>query len=298
MFKKTLVCLTICIMVIAGLPLGAGAAPVITAAETTSAATALDPVGSNGSIDWDKRTIEAVGYGLPSSLSKSPAHAQLMARRAAIADAYRNLLEAIQGVKVDSETTVQNFETVNDTVKVKISGLVSGARIVTEQPLADGSYQVTMSVNLYGRSSLSEIIADTTKSAGQQPLPDPSLAYIPKALPAYTGLVIDTTGLPLVRAMSPVIYDETGRPIYGHTNLIPDYVVSKGMVDYMCTPEDLRDLDLGQSRAGINPISVKAIGLRDHNVNIVISQADADLILAANAQANFLPKATVCVKQN
>lgn len=297
MYKKVLVCLTICITLITGLPLGAGAAPVITSAENTTPSTALEPVGTNGSIDWDKRTIEAVGYGLPSSLSRSPAHAQLMARRAAIADAYRNLLEAIQGVKIDAETTVHNFETVNDTVKIKISGLVNGARIVTEQPLADGSYQVTMSVNLYGRNSLSEIIADA-KPANQQPLPDPSPAYIPKALPSYTGLVIDTTGLPLVRAMSPVIYDETGRPIYGHTNLIPDYVVSHGMVDYMCTPEDLRDLGLGQSRAGINPISVKAIGLRDHNVNIIISQADADLILAANAQANFLPKATVCVKQN
>lgn len=297
MFKKALVCLTICIMVIVGLPLGAGAAPIITATETATPVTALEPVGTNGSIDWNKGTIEAVGYGQPSSLSKSPAHARLMARRAAIDAAYRNLLEAIQGVKVDSETTVHNFETVNDTVKVKISGLVNGARIITEQPLADGSYLVTMSINLYGRSSLSEIIADARPGA-QHPFPDPSPAYIPKALPAYTGLIIDTTGLPLVRAMSPVIYDETGRLIYGHTNLITDYVVSKGMMDYLCTPEDLRDLDLGQSRAGINPISVKAIGLRDHNVNIVISQADADLILAANAQNNFLPKATVCVKQN
>jgi len=297
MVKKSLVCLTICIMVIASLPLTAGANPVITAAETTTSVTAVEPVGANGSIDWDKKTIEAVGYGLPATLSRSPAHARLMARRAAITDAYRNLLEAIQGVKVDSETTVHNFEAVNDTVKIKISGMVNGARIISEQPLADGSYQVTMSVNLYGRSSLAEIITDAAKPASSQPLPEPSPTYVPKAMQTYTGLVIDTTGLPLARAMSPVIYDETGRPIYGHTNLNPDYAVSHGILDYMCTPEDLRDLDLGQSRAGINPIFIKAVDLRDHNVNIVISQADADLILAANAQANFLPKATVCVKQ-
>jgi hypothetical protein len=70
------------------------------------------------------------------------------------------------------------------------------------------------------------------------------------------------------------------------------------MIDYIAAPEDLKAIELGQSRAGVNPIYVKAIGLRDHNANIVISQAAADLVLAANAQANFLPKAVVCVKQN
>ena len=289
MVKKTLIYLTICTMLIAGLPLIAIA---------NAAVTAIDSVGANGSINWDQGTVEAAGFGVPSIMSKSPAQARLMARRAAIVDAQRNLLEAVEGVKVDAETTVQNFATTNDIVKTKVSGMVRGARIVDEQQLADGTYQVTLRINLYGQSSLSELITDTTKPAAPVPLPMPSPYYTPVALPtAYTGLVVDVTGLPLVRAMSPVIYDDTGRPIYGHTNLIPDYVVSQGMIDYMCTPEDIRAIDLGQSRAGVSPIVVQAIGLRDHNVNIIISQADADRILAANEHGNFLPKAMVCVKQ-
>lgn len=295
MFKKTLVYLTICTMLIAALPLISSANTVSTSVNVS--VTAVEPVGATGSINWDQATVEAVGFGVPSKIAKSPAQAQLMARRAAIVDAQRNLLETIEGVKVDAETTVQNFELANDVVKTQVSGMVRNSRIINEQQLADGTYQVTMGINLYGQGSLSQIITDATKPATPVPLPDPSPSYTPVVLPEYTGLVVDVTGLPLVRAMSPVIYDNTGRAIYGHTNLIPDYVVSHGMIDYMCTPEDIRAIDLGQSRAGVSPLVVKALDLRDHDVNIIISQADADRILAANAQGNFLPKAMVCVKQ-
>lgn len=295
MFKKSLVYLTICTLLIAGLPLMVSASNVTTNVNVT--VNAVDQVGANGSINWDQGVVEAVGFGVPSSTAKSPAQARLMARRAAIVDAQRNLLEAIEGVKVDAETTVRNFETTNDTVKTQVSGMVKGAKIVNEQSMPDGTYQVTMRINLFGQGGLSEVISDATKPANIVPFPTPSPSYTPVVLPIYTGLVVDVTGLPLVRAMSPVIYDETGRAIYGHVNLIPDYVVSQGMIDYMCTPDDIRALELGQSRAGNTPLAVRAIGLRDNNVNIIISQADADRVLAANAQGNFLQKAMVCVKQ-
>lgn len=295
MFKKSWIHFTICALLFTALPLAAGATTVNT--NVTVAITPVDQIGVYGSINWEQGAVEAVGTGIPSRLAKSPAQARLMARRAAIADAQRNLLETIGGVKVTAETTVQNFETTSDTVKTRVTGIVKGAKIVDEQLLTDGSYQVTLRIDLFGRGSLTEVITDAIKPAAPTPLPLPSAAYTPAILPAYTGLVVDVTGLPLVRAMSPVIYDDTGRAIYGHVNLIPEFVVSHGMMDYMCTPEDLRALDLGQSRAGTKPIVVKAIGLRDHNINIIISQADADKVLAANVQDNFLPKAMVCVKQ-
>lgn len=294
MSKRLLICL--CTLLLASLPL-------VICADTLTAnvnlsVTAADSLGANGSLNWDKGTVEAIGFGVPSTLATSPAQARLMARRAAIVDAQRNLLEAIEGVKLDAETTLRNLQIENDVVKTQVSGIIRNSRIMNEQILADGTYQVTLGINLYGQSSLSQIVTDARKQAAPLPLPAPSSAYTPAVnLPAYTGLVVDVTGLPLVRAMSPVIYDDTGRPIYGHTNIIPDYVVSYGMIDYMCTPEDIRAIDLGQSRAGVNPLVVNAIGLRDHDVNIIISQADADKVLAANIQGNFLPKAMVCVKQ-
>ncbi|QDR83181.1 LPP20 family lipoprotein [Sporomusa termitida] len=295
MFKRTLICFTICALLIAGLPLAAGAATVNT--NVNVSVSAVDQVGANGSINWDEGFVEATGTGVPSSIAKSPAQARLMARRAAIVDAQRNLLESIEGVKITAETTVKNFETTNDTVRTQVTGIVKGSKIVNEQQVFDGTYQVTLRVNLYGHGSLAEVIVDATAPVTPAPLPSPSPSSPPVALPVYTGLVVDVSGLPLERAMSPVIFDDTGRAVYGHTNIIPEYAISQGMVDYMCTTEDIRAVELGQSRAGTTPIMVKAIGLRDHNVNIIISQADADRILAANAQSNFLPRAMVCVRQ-
>lgn len=295
MFKKSLLYFIICTLLLTALPLTAGAATASTHANALPAA--VDQVGAYGSINWEQGAVEAIGTGIPSRLAKSPAQARLMARRAAIVNAQRNLLETIEAVKVTAETTVQNFEATSDTVRTQVTGIVKGAKITDEQLLADGSYQITLRIDLFDRGGLTEIITDAIKPAAPAPLPMPSAAYTPAVLPVYTGLVVDVTGLPLVRAMSPVIYDDTGRAIYSHDNLIPAYAVSHGMLDYMCTPEDRRTLELGQSRAGTAPLVIKAAGLRDNNINIIISQADADKILAANTQDNFLPKAMVCVKQ-
>lgn len=293
MIKKSLVCLTICTWLLMALPMMAGAATVNTT--VTMSVSAIDQVGANGSVNWDQGVVEAVGTGIPSSVAKSPAQARLIARRVAIADAQHNLLETIKSIHVTSDLTMKNFQSTNDTVKSQVSNIISGAKIVNEQLLPDGNYQVTLRINVFGQGSLSEIITDASKPTTPAPLPSP--AYNPAALPIYTGLVVDVTGLPLVRAMSPVIFDDTGRAIYGQINIISEYAVSRGIIDYLCTPEDIRALVLGQSRAGATPIMVKAIGLRDNNVNIIIRQADADTILAANAQSNFLPKSTVCVRQ-
>lgn len=297
MIRKTLVYLTICTLLLAGLPLAVGAATMNTSVNVS--VSAVDQVGANGYINWDKGFVEAIGIGAPSSMAKSLAQGRLMARRDAIADAQRNLLESVEGVQVTAEATVKNFQITNDTVKAKVSGMIKGAKIVNEQQLADGAYQVTLRISLYGTGGLSKIISSaiTPATSDPVPLPPPSPAYQPGDMPEYTGLVVDVTGLPISRAISPVIFDETGRPIYEHANLIPDYVASQGMIDYLCTAEDIRELENGQSRAGAAPITVKAIGLRNHNINIIISQADADRMLAANAQSNFLPKAMVCVRQ-
>ena len=96
--------------------------------------------------------------------------------------------------------------------------------------------------------------------------------------------------------MSPRIYDETGRIIYGNMYLDSEMVVKKGMVDYIAA-DDIPAAGGGITRAGASPITVKAIGLKDFNANVVISQADADMILAANAKGNFFARTAVVFEQ-
>lgn len=251
-----------------------------------------------GVVNWDQGVIQAVGTGVPPAQANSPAQANAMARRAAVVDAYRNLTELIGGVRVEAETTVRNFEVASDVVRTKISGLIQGAKIVNEQQMPDGSYQVTMQVNLFGTASVASAIEDKMQPAQILPVPPPSPSYRqPASIPLYTGVIVDARGLGLERVMSPRIYDESGRIVYGNMYINPDNVVRYGMVDYAGTPELVTAATAGNSRAGTNPIIVKAIGLKDFNANVVISQADADMILAANAQAGFFAKTAVVFEQ-
>jgi len=279
--------------------------PVVAFAAETNVNITVNPATGNaplteikGVVNWDQGVIQAIGTGVPPTQSSSPAQANAMARRAAVVDAYRNLTELIGGVRVEAETTVRNFEVSSDVVKTKISGLIQGARIVSEQQMPDGSYQVTMQVSLFGANSVAAAIQEKMQPVRIVPIPAPSAAYqAPATMPLYTGVVVDARGLGLERVMSPRVYDESGRIVYGNMYLNSDNVVRYGMVDYAGNPDLVTAATAGNSRAGNNPIIVKAISLKDFNANMVISQADADMILAANAQANFFAKTAVVFEQ-
>jgi hypothetical protein len=73
-----------------------------------------------------------------------------MAERAAKADALRNLLETVKGVRVDSETTVESFITKSDRVLTRVSGIVIGARVVDTKYLSDGAVEVTVTIHMTG----------------------------------------------------------------------------------------------------------------------------------------------------
>ncbi len=254
-----------------------------------------------GSIDWARGAVRAAGVGVPPAAAHSQAQAYAMARRAAVVDAYRNLLEAVGQVRVEAATTVKNFAVESDVVRTRISGLVQGARVVSEQALADGSCQVTLEVWLFGADSVAAAIEDRMKPAQVLPEPAPFSGYVPPAGPATvaplpTGVVVDARGLGLERVMSPRIYDPTGRIVYGNVYVDPDLVVRSGMADYLAG-DDAAAVAAGTSRAGANPIVVKAIGLKDYNASVVISQADADRILVANARSKFLIRTAVVLEQ-
>ncbi len=298
MKRKSLIYLMIALFIVASLPLVTAAAPQTNTNVNVMVINndpAVQKVGDAGGIDWEQGAIEALGMGVPPANAVSRAQARALARRAAYVDAQRNLLETIQGVQVDSETTVKNMAVESDIIKTKLSGLVKGYRVVKEQELPDGSFQVILAVNMHGKGGLSEAIADSTKPAEIVPIPQPSPEFKPPvAAPRiYTGLVVDARSLGLERSMSPLVYDETGRVIYGNMYVDHSYVVANGLVDYAASPGAIELVQSGQSRAGADPVTVKAISLRDHDRNVVVSKADGDMILAASGPSGFLLKCAV-----
>ncbi|MBA4374225.1 MAG: hypothetical protein C0402_15345 [Thermodesulfovibrio sp.] len=93
--------------------------------------------------------IRAKGNGVePSDPSMSRAEKALMGKRAAKIDALRNLLEQVYGVTVKSKTTVRDFVTQSDDMKARVSAFVRGARVVSERPLGDGSYEVEVEIEM------------------------------------------------------------------------------------------------------------------------------------------------------
>lgn len=283
--KKTLIVLTS----VALFSFGAGILPVNTYfAPIKASAQYQNPAYTQ------TETITADGYGvLPQN--RPFGQAKLMARRAAVVEAQRNLLETVKDVAIDSETNVEMSMTLNDTIHSEISGVIRGARVIDEEYIPeDGIYRVTMSVPMYGVGSLGQVVFDNVIGNNQKvPVPAPSPAYNPSTQlnGNYTGLVIRARGAGLVRTFCPAIYDTSGRAIYGVYNVDKKYAIDYGVVGYAQGPQGWDKVRIGTSRAGSNPLVVDIIEVRQRVANkcdVVISVEDADRILAENRYSHFL----------
>lgn len=105
---------------------------------------------SSGTINWTVGVITATGIGAPPAQPANAAQARAMAERAAFVVALRNLLEIVKGVRVDSESVVENFMVKSDVIRTRVDGTVKGARIVKTQYMSDGSVEVQVAMPLKG----------------------------------------------------------------------------------------------------------------------------------------------------
>lgn len=255
--------------------------------------------------DISSGSVQAEGYGNPNQLV-GPGY------RAAKIDAMRNLLEAVHNVQIDSKTVVEYNITTLDVIDAKINGVLNGAREVKRWQDADGGYHMIVEMGLYGGAgSLADVIVPQVQ---QVPLPEPSIfqntttttttstttainsapvdtysPVVPVTAPVrgnYTGLIVDCTGLGLSTAMAPGIYSENQSVVYGLQHVSHEQVISRGYVGYSNGMSNV-------SRAGSNPLIVKATGLRDHAIRPVISDADAMTVLSENKATGFLNNGNV-----
>lgn len=121
----------------------------IAAGQTFSLSDAVETVG-RGTVNWTSGEVYATGVGAAPARAVNAAQARAMAERAAQVDAYRNLLEVVQGVRVDSETVVENLMTKSDVVRTTVSGVVQGARTVKTRFLTDGSVEMLVAMPMKG----------------------------------------------------------------------------------------------------------------------------------------------------
>ncbi len=246
----------------------------------------IDPVGSTGKVDWTTGVITAVGIGAPPAQPANPAQARAMAERAAQVVAYRNLLEAVKGVRVDSTTTVENFIITSDVIKTQVNGIIQGATVMDKKYMSDGSVEVTVGMKLTG--ALADVLLPKTPSAS----PAGGTLAPGTSGQLYTGLIVDARGLSVRPAMAPKILNEDGKEVYGSAWINRDYAVREGMVGYMKDPVTAQ----ANPRVADKPLMVKALKVSgDGRVDTVISNADAAMLQSASQNLSMLEKCRVII---
>ena len=279
--------------------------------------------------DSDGSRIRAEGTGIAPAGTVSGAQARALARRAAMADAYRQLAEQIRGVEVDAATTVENMMVTSDTVRTHVSALIRGARIVEERGLRDGAYTVTLEIPVFGVSALAGAVF--TPNTQREAWTRPDAVYEPYRSGSY-----DTTGYgtydrgrsyesgkttpaaPARRspARSSAETAPSGRAQGGYTGLIVD---CRGMglrpvMSPVIKAENGRPIygyknldsdkviaqgmaayvrsEADATRAGTHPLRVRAVAV-DAGANPVLSAEDARRILIENGASGFLDATNV-----
>ena len=277
--------------VLLGMLLLAAVCPVFAVEETNAKVTVIVDVTKNGRVDWTHREVHATGIGVASAMARTAAQKRLYAREAAIVAAERNLLQLIEGVAIDSITTVKDAMMKEDLIVRRVNGLLQGAVIVREKALDADTYQVEMAVNLYGaKSALSSSVDLSTRLTVMPPEPVPGQATTPEPSVApdhYTGLIVDCRGFALDRAMCPRILDAEKHNLLDNLRVTPEELNARGLAAYFRSLDD----PALKKRVGARPLMVKAVGIEGKTrfkTDVVLSELDYAFVAAENGKAGFL----------
>ncbi|MCS7208724.1 MAG: hypothetical protein NZ874_04050 [Fimbriimonadales bacterium] len=245
--------------------------------------------------------MEAVGVAPYPPNAASRAQARVQARRAAILDAQRQLVEQLYGVSVRSNSRLSE-RGLQDEVYVSAQGIVQGAQVVSERDWGD-SYEVTLRWRPPERSAEMPPAFPTLPGAPSESLlesPMPSIPpktcpmpHLAKPIDGYTGVVIDARGLGLQPSMAPRIRDTYGNTLWGNLEIAPETVIEYGLAGWARSHAELRYESL-QARVGNNPLWLKAIAVQGAARNeVILSPTDAERLIRENARSGFLERLAV-----
>ena len=96
----------------------------------------------------EQQVISVPTQGIP-GWGDVTARGRLMAQRAALVDAYRNLAETVKGIRITGQTYVRDFVAESDYVQTSLDTFIKGARIVGPyRYLPDGEVEVEIEVTV------------------------------------------------------------------------------------------------------------------------------------------------------
>lgn len=194
----------------------------------------------------------------------------------------QELLHIIENIKVTDNDTVGQRIAANPVLAQKLSYVIENARCITDVDINGNNIQ-RYRVPLYGISR-SVISLVSPKAGTEKPFP-----FIKgKAVPAFTGLILDCRDLNYLPRLLPVVKNVQGQIIYSAANFDQGTLMSRGMADYTNGEEPN-----AVKRAGKNPLVIKTVEVSSGA--IVLSDSDALRVLTANSMSGFLRGANVVI---
>ena len=222
----------------------------------------------NGEVDWSDNRVRATGTGVVDPDNPNRAQARLMAQRAAVVVAQRNLLEIVQGVRVDSETRVENFMTDYDVIYTRVEGVVRDARQIgpAVYDSAAGTVEVELEMEIYDSGGLSGAISAALESpaAGDLAVSEQTREFLQQ----YSGLVLNGTDAGLKPSMYPKIYDSDGNLLIDTSHYASYLGIGEGTA-----LQFISDLDRVLSQSGLSGSPLVL------NVRQAVGQLGTDIVL-------------------
>jgi hypothetical protein len=238
-----------------------------------------------------------------------------MTRTAAWNVALANLLEVVNGIRVDAQTTVQNYVTTNAEVQTRVEGMVKQATVIEEQELPTGEFKTTVQMQVAGE--LTEHLAspsatpvvtphtDEVKSSPDRtPKPPIKRTSPPKQSSAkpqtsYTGLLVDARGTGAQQCLKPIIKTQDD-DIYS-LDIVDKQFISdpslpkedKNRIAWYVTDEDKAR---SHKRVAHNPFKVKAVrAVGTNKTDLIIDEISAQRIQSQPGYLDFFKKAKVVI---
>jgi hypothetical protein len=132
---------------------------VITDNHKTEQNAILLPITAIEGIDWASRKIHATGYGMPPQCDQNGTVRREMPKRAALANAQRNMLNTIVQIRIDANQAVKTAMG-SKNVALKIEGFLKSVTIVSEREWDNGKFEVVLELPLTGPAGLTRYIIE------------------------------------------------------------------------------------------------------------------------------------------
>lgn len=276
------------------------------------------PAGQ-GRVDWSTGEVRASAVEAVDPDPFAPTGDPAVALRKAAMTARRGLLQAVTGLRLNAEWTAADLMARDPSLAGRVRAYLQSTPFSQEEKTLDSggrSLEVTAAAQLSG--TLADMLLPASRIQFQSGVPprrtpgavqpftpgapslEPAEAPAAPILPlpklpasaAYTGLVVDARDLPVVPALLPVLYDESGTGLYGAFLVSRDAALANRLTVYAASPEApaLKD------RVGDNPLTVKARRLADPaGTDLILSAADAAQVRALFQNTALLSRCAVAI---